>query len=707
LKTINGCLVAALVTVALARASADAATRHADLASQRQDLASHSVEPWGVDLVKQDRSVRPGDNFYEYQNGKWLSEVQFGPNEKAQAYWRDLRLLSPRRLVAIFEGLALERAASSESVESKASAIYRSYMDEKAAETKGLSPLKPELDELRAVSTKSQMAALMGKLAGPGTIRAQSVYGRPTGWSFFRLDNIDQDRINLGRCAIYLAAGGMTLPGPEYYTETQFANLRTAYVAYIAKVLTLIGWPNPRDIAIRILDLETQLAKVSWSHEAMLDPLATYNPTTVGDLAEVAPGFDWSTFMRGAGLADAQDVVIDAKSAFPKIADIFGKASLDVLKARHAFAIVDQHSDLLNAEILAAAIEFRGNALGDGIYFGAAPRNLRAEKEAEATIPDIVSALYVNKYSSPEVKIAVQEMAENMRRALDVRLKSVPWMSQASQAKAREKLAKMRFAIGYPDHFDNYAGLDIKDNDVYANHRRSAEYQWRNLVRRLDKPFDYSIWSIKPEYATFNYLPTSNTVEIPAALLVPPFFDINADQAVNYGSAGTILGAMIAGPFFTKQGLSYDTSGQLKPWLAEEEIAKFSALSNRIAGQYSTVQPLPGLHLKGDLLADEALGDLAGLQVSLDAYHSAVKGTKGRLLDGYNGDQRFFLGRAHMWRAKFVESFVRSQIATGSNEPPFMRVNGLLPNMDAWYQAFEIKPGDRLYIAPEKRVSIW
>ncbi|MEO7326826.1 MAG: M13 family metallopeptidase [Dokdonella sp.] len=678
-----------------------------DLAVQRVDLESHSVGAWGVDFADQDRNVQPGDNFYEYQNGNWLAHIQFGPNEKAQAYWRDLRLLAPRRIGAILESLAADATASTKTREGKAGAVYRSFMDEKTAEARGVKPLMPSINAIKAANTKSKLAFIMGQIAGPGTIRAPSVIGRPTGWSFFRLDDIKQDRAHPDRYAAYVAAGGLVLPGPEYYFDEQFSKLRAAYVDYIANVLTQLGWPDPKAKAKEILELETQIAHVSWSHEQMLDPVKTFNSMSLAELRELAPGFDWNAFMRGGQLASDQSVVVDAKSAFPAIAKIFAAADLDVLKARQAFGVADQHSDILDSTMLAAAISFRGNALGDGVYLGAAPRRLRAEKGAEATIPGIVSALYVAKYSSSHVKTIAQQMAENMREALDARLRDLSWMSPTSRGKARDGLKKMRILIGYPDRFDDFSALSVDDKDLYGNYARSSAYQWGVLVHRLDKPFDRSLWSVSPEYPTFNYSPTSNTVEIPAALLVPPFFDVNADPAVNYGSAGAIIGAMMASPFFTKQGLNYDADGHLNPWLTQQEEEKFSAIRTRLATQYSKVEQLPGFPLKGELVADEALGDLAGLEISLAGYIASLKGVPAPLLDGYTGNQRFFLGRAQMWRAKFVESFVRSQIATGSNEPPFMRVNGLLPNMDAWYAAFNVMPGAKLYIAPRERVEIW
>jgi len=657
---------------------------------------------WGIDFTYQDAGVRPGDDFYRRLNARWLDNVSFGPNVLAQAYWRELRLLTPKRLIAILQS---DDATIANTPAGKASTIFRAYHDHAKADSLGFTPLRAELDRLKAVKDRSQLARMMGALAGPETIRAPSVYGPPVGWSFFRLDNIDQDHERLNQNAIYLAAGGLILPGTQYYLEDQFADVRRGYAGYIAKMLSYEGWPDAAAQAEKILKLETEIAKASWSPEQMLDASATFNRLSVKQLQALAPSFDWSAYFGGAGLGGAKEVVIDAKSSFPKIAEIYAKTPLETLKARHAFALADQRNDLLDSRALAAAIQFRGQELGNGVYFGAAPIELRSEKEVEGEIPDIATALYLQHYSSPSIKTTVERMAEDMRGALDQRLKNLSWMTPEHRQLARQKLARMQLHIGYPNRLETYDDLKVFRDDPYGNHMRAADNQWKLLVARLGHPYDPSRWSIRAEYATFNYNPAANTVEISAGLLVPPFFDEKADEAVNYGAAGTILGAMIAAPFFTQQGLAYDPTNHLHKWLSDPELNAFQGFRHQIAAQYSKVEPLPGMPLRGELVADEALGDLVGLQIALDGFHRSHPTDAAK--DGYLADQRFFLGRAQLWRAKFIDSFVKSQIATGSNEPPFMRVNGLLPNMDAWYEAFDVQSGDRLFIPADQRVRPW
>jgi putative endopeptidase len=545
---------------------------------------------------------------------------------------------------------------------------------------------------------------VIGRAGRPGTVRAPSVYGPPVGRGLFLL-NIDQDQSDPSRYAVYVGQGGLILPGPEYYLESQFADVRTACTAYVTRLLTLIAWPNAEERARQIIAFETRVAAVSWSHEQMRDVVRTYNPMTVAELIRLAPRFDWRALLQGAELGRTNRIVIDAKSAFPKIAAIFAETPLEILQAREAFAAADRGAGNLNADLGAAGFDFRGTMLGNGAFVGGA-RNMRAEQTAEATIGDIVAAFYVARYSSAEAKSEAEEMTANLKRALDARLEKLTWMSPMSRARAREKLAQMRINIGYPDRFDDYQGLSISDQDLYGNVARAAAYDWQRQVRSLTQPFDRSGWTLTPEYPTYNYNPTTNSVEIPASLLQPPFFDVKADEAVNYGAIGSQIGQMMV-VAFTNQGSPYDGDGRLKPWLVPADAARYATMSQNIGAQYSAVEPLPSLHLKGELLLDEAISDLGGVQIALDAYHASLQGKAAAVIDGYTGDQRFFLGRAKMWRAKFSPTFTRNQVATGFNAPPFMRVNGPLANIDAWYEAFGVKPGDKMYVAPDTRVRIW
>jgi len=668
------------------------------------DLMSHSVGRWGLDFNDRDPSVRPGDNFYLSQNGAWFARTELGPNAPFAAYWNDLRSLSPRRLVAILEDAAANKSASLESIEGKAGALYRAFMDEKRIEELGLSPLQPQLEVIRAAKTRSQFAALTGLIAGPGTVRAPSVLGRGLARGLFQV-NIGQDLTDPNRNVVYLNRGGMLLPGQEYYMDPQLADIKTGYQTYVAKMLTLIGWPNPEANAREIVSLESRIAEVAWSHERTRPESGSANLVTVDELCKVAPDFDWREFLKGAELGDVDKLVIGTRPFFTKIAEIFAETPIEILQARQAFDAADNGAANLNSAMVMANFDFRFKAFNNQSAV-IRPRNSRGERTVEASLTEIVAALYVRQYFSPEVKARAEEMAANLKMAFDARLEKLTWMSAETKAKARSKLAKMAINIGHPEKFDDYKGLKIDDQDLYGDVKRAAAFNWRASVAQLKKPFDRSTWSLTPNYPQYNYDPLRNTVEAPAALLQPPFFDPKADDAINYGAVGSLMGLMIEWGF-DDQGGQFDGDGRRRDWFTADETQIFAAESKKLANQYSKVEPLPGIHIQGDRLVGESIGDLGGILMALDAYHLSLKGKPAAVLDGFTGDQRFFLGRAQMWRAKFDAPFVKNQALTAQNAPPFLRINGPLPNIDEWYTAFDVKPGDKMYMPPSQRVRIW
>lgn len=666
-----------------------------------QDLTPPLHGDWGVDLSDQDRSIRPGDNFAMYQSGQWFARTELRSASATAAYWRDVRLLASRQLGAILATLADDRAAPPGTARGKAGAFYRAAMNAADADAKGIAPLEPSLGAIRAATDRTQLARLIGATEGPGTLRVPSARLVP-GRGMFSLA-IGQDQGDPGRYAVHIGQGGLMLPGPEYYADPSLADVLPVYRAHIATMLGLIHWPEPERRAAEIIALETRIAAVSWSHEQMRDPVKTYNPRTVAALARSAPGFDWRGFLSGAGLGKVTRVVVDAPDATAKIAAIYAETPLAVLQARQAFADAEIDAPRLNAALHAESAAFQRKVM-QGLQQDP-DRALEAEKWLEACMPDALSALYVARFSSPAIKARAEEMAVGMKAVLDTRLQQSPWLSPPGRAKAREKLARMRFHIGYPDSFDDYADVTVSDSDFYGDVSRAAAAAWRRSVAQLDRPFDRAAWALTPIYPQYGYVFATNTVEIPAALMLPPFFDPRADDAVNYGAVGTVIASMIVNAF--GGGIDYDAEGRLRPWLTADETHRYAALRSALAAHYSLEEPLPGIHIKGELVADEAVNDLGAVRIALDAYHAALHGAPAPMRDGYSGDQRFFLGRAQMWRAKFGPDFLRNQLATGSNAPPYMRINGPLPQIDEWYAAFEVKPGDKLYVAPDARIRLW
>jgi putative endopeptidase len=668
------------------------------------DFSANPVGPWGIDLSDRDPSVKPGDDFFMSQNGGWFARTELTPQLPQAAYWRDLRRLSPQRLNEILAQAAANKSVPPESLEAKAGAFYRAFMDEQTIEAKGLTPLKPRLDAIRRARTRSQIAALEGKVAGPETQRTPNRSLTPIDRAIFSLA-IGQDQKAPERYAVYLGQAGLGLPGAEYYSDPQLADFKTKYESYVERILTLIEWPNPEASAREIVAFETRIAAASWSHDQLLDAVKTYNPMSVAALSKLAPGFPWGAFLEGAELRGVKEVVIDAPGAFPKIAEVFASTSIDVLHAYQAFSFADSYALQLNKAVVDAAVEFRIKTFRGGSSTPQ-PRGLSAVNTMENCIGPLMGSLYVSRYFSAEAKTAALEMAGYLKAALNARLQNLTWMSAATKATAREKLLKMKVNIGYPDQLPDYRQLAINDQDLYGDIERSTAFNWRSQVRHLNDPFDRSAWVFTPQTVNYAYSASGNALEIPAATLQPPFFNLSSDAAVNYGAIGALIGQqIIAG--FDGRGRHYDADGRLHDWWSPEESSWFATMSRKLSDQYSAIEPLPGIHVKGELLVNESVGDLGGLLIALDAYHLSLKGKSAPVIDGFTGDQRFFLGRAQMWRAKFPVPFVRNQIATGNNAPPFLRVNGPVRNLDAWYEAFDVRSGDKLYVAPADRVRIW
>lgn len=673
--------------------------------SQAQTAPAPAARPvhgaWGIDLSDQDRSVRPGDDFAMYQNGRWFARTELGPTRPLAAYWRDIRVEGTTRVDEMMAALDSE-ATNQERIEALVAAFHRSA-DQKLVDRRGLTPLLPTLRAIQSIKTKAQVARLMGDVEGPGTVRhvqARIIPGR----NAFGV-NIIQDRQDPGRYAIYINQAGLILPGPEYYTDPQFNDVKATYQAAVAKILHQIAWPDADNKAKQIVDLETRVAAVSSSHAELSDAAKTYHRITLSGLGTLAPEFDWRAFFAGAALPEDALIAVDVPNAISGIAKVFASAPLDVLKAKEAFGAV-----LLNAPRLDASTYQLYKDFGDSLMpsnLASPSRTLEITNLIEDSVPDAISAAYVKRYFSPEVKAKALAMSLLMKDALAQRVLDSPWLSPEGRRLAHAKVAAMHISIGYPDQLDDYRGLVIKSDDLFGNASRAAAYAWRKQVAQLKRPVDRSAWSLVPFYAQIpQYSPTTNSLIVPAAMLVPPFFDINADDAVNYGAVGTIIGSQIAASV-TLPGVDYDASGRLGTWLPAADRAHFDAARQRVSALYSREEPLPGMHLKGDVLVHEALPDVLGTQIALDAYKASLKGASAPVLDGYTGEQRFFLGRAQSWRAKFPPAVMRNQITTGSNTPPYYRLNGPLPNLDEWYAAFGVKPGDKLYLPPEERVRIW
>jgi putative endopeptidase len=676
-------------TLWLGAASAAALICASAPALAADDLAAPRMGSWGFDLSGRDTSVAPSKDFFDYANGTYLNKLEIPADRSRYGAFDALAELSQQRMRAVAEKAAANKAATGD--EAKVGAFYRSFVDEAAVEALGAKPLAADLAAIRAIKTRDQMAREMGASM------------RKFGGSFFG-SYVHDDAKDPEKYAAYLFQGGLGLPDRDYYLEDKFKPQKAAYEAYVAKMLGLAGWEKPAENAKAIVALETEIAKVSWTRAEQRDDDKTYNPFEVDKLQAYAPGFAWKTFLDGAGLSKANRVIVAENTAFPKIAAIYAKAPLDTLKAWEAFNLVDQAAPYLSKDFDSARFEFRNKTLSG--QPAQQPRWKRAVAAVDNNVGEALGKLYVEAYFPAESKAKMEALVGDIRTAMKGRIEKLDWMSPTTKTKALEKLAKFHVKIGYPDKWRDYSALTVKDGDLYGNVQRASAFEWDYRAARLGGPVDDDEWGMTPPTINAYYSSTKNEIVFPAAILQPPFFDPDGDPAINYGGIGGVIGHEITHGF-DDQGRKSDGDGKLTDWWTPEDAAKFDAQAKKFGAQYAAVEVLPGAHINGDLTMGENIADLGGLLLALDAYHLSLKGQPAPVIDGLTGDQRVFLGWAQVWRGKYRDDRMRQQLVTDPHSPPKYRVQVPVKNIDAFYEAFGVKPGDPMYVAPADRVRIW
>ena len=645
----------------------------------------------GFDLSGRDLSVKPGDDFFQYANGAYVGAMQI-PGDRARFGNFDiLSVLSENRVHAILDEAAAGRGGS-DPLDAKLGAFYRAYMDEARVEALGAKPLQADLQRVKAARTREDLVALMGDK----DLFADAPFG-----AF-----VSPDAKNPSRYTVNMGSGGTGLPDKDYYLKDtpQFLKARAAYKAYIAKMLELSGWADPQAQADAIMAFETRMAQASWDRVQRRDRDKTYNPMTLAELQVYAPGFDFKRYLVAADLGAADRVVLSDNTAFPAKAKIFAETPVPVLQAWMAFNMADNAAPYLSKPFAEARFEFRNKELG-----GQPEQPVRWKRAVAATsgaMGEGLGKIYVDRYFPASAKAQMLELVGNIRAVLKTRIDHLEWMSPETRAKAQEKLGKFTVKIAYPDTFRDYAALQVSDTDVYGNAKRASAFEWDRRARRLNQPVDRKEWGMTPQTVNAYYNSTQNEIVFPAAILQPPFFDPKGDPAYNYGGIGGVIGHEI-GHGFDDQGRKSNGDGVLSDWWTSADATKFKAKTDALGKQYSAMEILPGEHVNGGLTMGENIGDASGINLALDAYHASLKGKKAPVVDGYTGDQRVFLGWAQVWRQKGRDADTIQRLHTDPHSPAQARVNGPVHNVDAWYAAFNVKPGDKLYLAPEQRVKIW
>ncbi len=644
---------------------------------------------WGFDASGMDTSVKPGDSFFEYANGKAVAALKIPSDRSRFGGFDVLTELSLNRVRAIVEKDA-ETPNAISSDRGKIAALYLAFMDETHIEALGAKPLAADLKRIKALSSRDAVARAMGQSFGD------------VGGSFFGAF-VNQDRKDPNRNVLYIGQSGLGLPDRDYYLKPAFADKKTKYEAYIATQLKNAGWADPEGAAKRIVALESKIAEAHWSRIESRDADKTYNPMSVAKLEAMAPGFPWKAWLTAAGAGEVKSVVVTQVGAMPKLAKIFAETPVETLRDWQAFRVVDETSPVLSKAFADAHFAFRGRELSGQPEDR--PRWKRAVGLVERSLGEAVGRDYVAAYFPAESKTKMEGLVGDLRVALKARIERLEWMSPETKTQAVEKLAKFGVKIGYPTKWRDYSGLQVVPGDVYGDIKRSGRFEWRYRLAKLHKPVDKLEWGMTPQTVNAYYNSTRNEIVFPAAILQPPFFDPKADMAVNYGGIGGVIGhEMTHG--FDDQGRKSDGNGVLRDWWTAEDARKFDAKAKVYGEQYDTYEPVPGVHVQGKLTMGENIADLGGINLGLDAYHASLHGQPSPVIDGFTGDQRVFLGWAQVWREKGRDDYRKQQAATDPHSPGPFRVIGPLRNVDAWYDAFEVKDG-KYYLKPEDRVRIW
>ena len=678
----------ALVALALS-ANAILGQTRASNGSEAASLASPTYGTWGFDTTGMDLSVKPGDDFFRYANGNWADRTEIPSDRTRYGNFDKLAELSENRLHAILDEAVSGKINDPDA--SKVAAAYASFMDETLAEQLDATPIERELTEIRGVTTKDQMTALMGKSNTTGFVSILPIF-------------ITADAKAPTRYTVMAVTGGLGLPDRDYYLQPAFGTEKAKYQEYVTRLLGMIGWEKPAETAQAVVDFETRLAQDTWTRAERRDRDKTYNPMTVAELNTAMPGFDWNRYLAQSELSKVGHVVVTTNTSFPKFARIYSETSLDTLKAWQAFHVADGAAPYLSKRFVDASFEFRNKTLGGQPE--QRPRWKRAVAFVDRTIGESAGRIYVARYFPPEAKAKMDALVTDIQTALKARIQRLDWMGANTKTRALEKLSRFTVKIGYPSKWRDYSLLTFSKSDLYGNMIRAAAYEWRRDVARLDQPVDKTEWGMTPQTVNAYYMATNNEIVFPAAILQPPFFDPDADPAVNYGGIGGVIGHEISHGF-DDQGRKSDGDGVLREWWTADDAAKFKTQAARLGAQYSAFEPLPGAHVNGDLTMGENIGDMGGASLALDAYHASLRGRPAPIIEGLTGDQRVFLGWAQVWRQKIRDETLRQGLVSDPHSPAQYRVNGVLRNVDGWYSAFQVKPGDALYVAPADRVRIW
>lgn len=646
----------------------------------------------GIDQSLFSESVKPGDNFYSYANAKWLNETPIPPDKSNYGIFTVLDDETREQVRTLIEAAA-EEESDAGTPSQKVGDMYRSVLDVERRNQLGVSPIQPLLEIVDGIESQEDLATAMGKLV------RQGVYGPLAPY-------VSVDAKNSDQYIVYLTQSGLTLPDRDYYLEEEprYQQLRGELRTYIADLLAALEIDNAAEAADQVFEIEKQIAERQWTKTENRDPDATYNRKTMPELDELVDQFPIDRMLDAAEIQDQAAVVVRQPSFFTEIDAVMGDTPLGAWKSYLAFHVLDSYAPMLSEDLEKRHFEFHGKAVSGTDQ--QQPMWKRAVDATGAVLGEVVGQLYVEKHFKPEAKARMNELVDNLKTAFAKRIQSRDWMSEGTKKQAMVKLDKFTTKIGYPDQWKDYSKLKITNASPATNMIAAAKFEFQRNLNKLGGPIDRNEWHMTPQTINAYYNPTMNEIVFPAAILQPPFFNMAADDAVNYGGIGAVIGHELSHGFDDK-GSKYDGDGNLRNWWTPTDREEFEKRAAGLSAQYDQFKPFPDMNVNGELTLGENIGDLGGLAVSYAAYRLSLGGEEAPVIDGLTGDQRFFLGWSQIWRRLYRDQELRKRLITDPHSPSEYRVNGIVRNMDEWYEAFGVNKDDELYVAPEDRIRIW
>lgn len=646
----------------------------------------------GLRLDAFNTDVRPQDDLFQFVNGTWYENTEMPADKSRIGSFLELRERNQERLRTLIETVSAQEAEEGSNAQ-KIGDFFNSYMDVEKLNSLGYTPIAADLQAIAQVETHADVVERFAELAKMGV-------SGPFGFYVYG------DKKNPDYNALYMGQSGLSLPDRDYYLkdEEKFVEIRNEYKAYIKDILALVDYEKAEAAADAILELETKIAQAHWSRVQSRDAEATYNPKSTDEMVALMGSFDFPTYAKITGIDVADQYIVSQLSYFETFGDMFDDVSVETWKHYMTLRTVNRFASMLTEEINDRNFAFYGKVLR-----GTPEQEPRWKRGVDATdnaLGEVLGQLYVAEYFPPAAKARMEELVDNLIVAYGESIKDLEWMSDETKEKALEKLSKFTPYVGYPSEWRDYSGLVVSDDNLVENVKRSYAFDYQENIAEIGQPVKEEDWGMTPQTVNAYYSPVRNEIVFPAGILQPPFFDMNAEDAVNYGGIGAVIGHEL-GHGFDDQGSKYDGDGNLNSWWTDGDREAFDARGSQLAAQYDSYEVIPETFINGKLTLGENIGDLAGLTIAYRAYVNSLNGKESPVMDGFTGEQRVFLGWAQVWKNKARDEFVRNQVLSDPHSPADYRVNGTVVNIPAFYEAFDVKPGDELYLPPEERVTIW